>query len=158
MMHKAWHNVQEVPYNFLRSSIKFQGHMGWKKPDDFNPIWVRLLGRSQLSNPSDLPCYITWYPLTTGIVTSQYLSSRDAVLMRRCLTPLGVFKYRKTTLPQIKHIYNESENLNVSCDIAFDSKNDGIFHKQCQWLAWIVWWHALAFVTRKITWRRAYVA
>ena len=24
--------------------------------DDFNPIWVRLLGRSQLSNPSDLPC------------------------------------------------------------------------------------------------------
>ena len=29
--------------------------MGWKI-NDFNPIWVRLLGRSQLSNPSDLPC------------------------------------------------------------------------------------------------------
>ena len=42
---------------FLGSSIKFQGHKGWKI-DDFNPIWVRLLGRSQLSNPSDLPCYI----------------------------------------------------------------------------------------------------
>ena len=27
--------------------------------DDFNPIWVRLLGRSQLSNPSDLPCQIS---------------------------------------------------------------------------------------------------
>ena len=27
-----------------------------KKINDLNPIWVRLLGRSQLSNPSDLPC------------------------------------------------------------------------------------------------------
>ena len=34
----------------------------------------------------------------------------------------------------------------------------GIFHKQCQWLTWRVWWHALAFVTHEITWRRAYVA
>ena len=33
----------------------FQGHKGWKI-DDLNPIGVRLLGRSQLSNPSDLPC------------------------------------------------------------------------------------------------------
>ena len=55
MMHKAWRNVEEVPYNFSRSSIKFQGQTGWKI-SDFNPIWVRLLGRSQLSNPSDLPC------------------------------------------------------------------------------------------------------
>ena len=26
------------------------------KIDDLNPIWARLLGRSQLPNPSDLPC------------------------------------------------------------------------------------------------------
>ena len=44
-----------MPYCFFGSSIKFQGHKGWKI-DDLNPIWVRLLGRSQLSNPSDLPC------------------------------------------------------------------------------------------------------
>ena len=44
-----------MPYCFLGSSIKCQGHTGWKI-DDLNPIWVRLLGRSQLSNPSDLPC------------------------------------------------------------------------------------------------------
>ena len=55
MMHKAWRNIEEVPYCFFRSSIKFQGHRGWKI-DDLNPFWVRLLGRSQLSNPSDLPC------------------------------------------------------------------------------------------------------
>ena len=44
-----------MPYCFFGSSIKFQGHTGWKI-DDLNPIWVRLLGQSQLSNPSDLPC------------------------------------------------------------------------------------------------------
>ena len=55
MMHKAWCNIEEVPYNFSGSSIKFWGHTGWKI-DVSNPIWVRLLGRSQLSNPSDLPC------------------------------------------------------------------------------------------------------
>ena len=46
-----------IKLDATRSSIKFQGHTGWKI-NDFNPIWVRLLGRSQLSNPSDLPC---WY-------------------------------------------------------------------------------------------------
>ena len=56
MMHTAWSSIEEVPYCFWRSSVKFQGHTGWKI-DDWNPIWVRLLGQSQLSNPSDLPCY-----------------------------------------------------------------------------------------------------
>ena len=45
-----------MPYCFFGSSVKFQGHTGWKIVD-LNPIWVRLLGRSQLSNPSDLPCF-----------------------------------------------------------------------------------------------------
>ena len=56
MMHKTWCGVEEVPYCFSRSSIKFQGHTGWKI-DNFNIIWVRLLGQTQLSKHSDLPCY-----------------------------------------------------------------------------------------------------
>ena len=48
MMHKAWCGIEEVPYCFSKSSIKFQGHTGWKI-DNLNPVWVRLLGRSQLS-------------------------------------------------------------------------------------------------------------
>ena len=44
---------------FSRSYIKFQGHTGWKI-DDLDQIWARLLGRLQLSNPSDLPCHICW--------------------------------------------------------------------------------------------------
>ena len=56
MIHKVWCSIEEVPYYFLRSYIKFQGHKGWKI-DDLDLIWARLLGRSQLSNPSDLPCW-----------------------------------------------------------------------------------------------------
>ena len=56
MMHKAWCSIGEVPYYLSGSNIKFQCHTSWKI-DDLNPIWVRLLGRSQLSNPSDLPCF-----------------------------------------------------------------------------------------------------
>ena len=56
MMHKAWCSIKEVPYNFSRSSIKFQGPTG-RNINDLDKIWARLLGRSQLSNPSDLPCY-----------------------------------------------------------------------------------------------------
>ena len=110
MMHKAWSSIEEVPYCFSRSSIKFQGHIAlkivqfdsnWAFPDcnsslnspmamkcctkleiakkicpivfqdhpsnfkvtrdKTSPILTqigrfRIIGRSQLSNPSDLPC------------------------------------------------------------------------------------------------------
>ena len=36
---------------------------------------------------------------------------------------IGVFKYGKTNPTTIKYIYNESDNLNNSCDVAFDSNN-----------------------------------
>ena len=109
-MHKAWSSIEEVPYYFSRSSVKFQGHIAlkivefdsnWAFPDcnssvnspmamkcctkletakkrcpivfqghssnlkvtrdKTSPILTqigrfRTIGRSQLSNPSDLPC------------------------------------------------------------------------------------------------------
>ena len=108
MMHKAWSRIEEVPYCFSRSYIKFQGHTALKIVE-FDPNWpfpdcnsslnspmkcctkletakekcpivfqghpsnfkvtryktspiltqigrFRTIGRSQLSNPSDLPC------------------------------------------------------------------------------------------------------
>ena len=36
---------------------------------------------------------------------------------------IGVFKYGKSNSTTIKHIYNESENFNESCDVAFNSNN-----------------------------------
>ena len=112
MMHKGWwSSIEEVPYCFSRSSVKFQGHIAlkivefdsnWAFPDcksslnspmamkcctkletakkrcpivnqghpsnfkvtrdKTSPILTqigrfRTIGRSQLSNPSDLPCW-----------------------------------------------------------------------------------------------------
>ena len=37
-MQKAKSSIEEVPNFFGGSSIKFQGHTGWKI-DDLNPIW-----------------------------------------------------------------------------------------------------------------------
>ena len=38
-MLKYWSNLEEVPYSFSRSSIKFQGHTG-QEIVDFDPNWV----------------------------------------------------------------------------------------------------------------------
>ena len=51
----GYRSMGEVPYCFVRLSVKFQGNTG-QKIDDLDTIWARLLGQSQLSNPSDLPC------------------------------------------------------------------------------------------------------
>ena len=40
-MHKAWRSIEEMPYCFSRSSIKFQGHTGWKI-NDMNPILDKI--------------------------------------------------------------------------------------------------------------------
>ena len=123
MMHKAWSSIEEVPYCFSRSSVKFQGHIALKIVE-FDSNWAfldcnsslntpmamkcctkletakkrcpitfqfhpsnfkvtrdktspnltqigrfRTIGRSQLSNPSDLPCYV-WHGILRNIVTS----------------------------------------------------------------------------------------
>ena len=114
MMHRAWSSIEEVPYCFSRSYVKFQGHTALKivefdpnrafpdcncslnspmamkcctkletakercpivfqgHPSNFkvtryktSPILTqigrfRTIGRSQLSNPSDLPCFLYW--------------------------------------------------------------------------------------------------
>ena len=102
MMHKGWSSIEEVPFCFSRSAVKFQGHIALKivefdpnlnspmamkcctkletakkrcpivnqgHPSNFkvtrdktSPILTqigrfRTIGRSQLSNPSDLPCF-----------------------------------------------------------------------------------------------------
>ena len=38
MMHKAWSGIEEVPYCFPRSSVKFQGHTALKSVK-FDPDW-----------------------------------------------------------------------------------------------------------------------
>ena len=40
MIHKAWCSIEEVPYYFSRSYIKFQGHTGWKRAE--KSIWIKF--------------------------------------------------------------------------------------------------------------------
>ena len=57
ILHKAWNSKVEMPYCFPRSSIKFQGYTG-QNITHLTPIGpFRTIGRSQLLNPSDLPCF-----------------------------------------------------------------------------------------------------
>ena len=126
MMHKAWSSIEEVPYFFSRSSVKFQGHTALKIVE-FDPNWafpdcnssfnspmamkcctkletakercpivfqghpsnfkvtrdktspiltqigrIQTIGRSQLSNPSDLPCFLLTTPSTNVLSITCY--------------------------------------------------------------------------------------
>ena len=50
MKHKAWNCIEEVPYCFSRSSVKFQDHMG-QKIADFDLNWALLDCNSILNLP-----------------------------------------------------------------------------------------------------------
>ena len=50
MMHKAWSSIEEVPYYFSRSYVKFQGHTA-KKIIDFDPNWAFPDCNSSLNSP-----------------------------------------------------------------------------------------------------------
>ena len=50
MMHKAWSSIEEVPYCFSRSSVKFQGHMALKIIE-FHPNWAFPDSNSSLNTP-----------------------------------------------------------------------------------------------------------
>ena len=50
MMHKAWSRVEEVPYCFWRSSVKFQGHTALKIAE-FDPDWAFPDCNSSLNSP-----------------------------------------------------------------------------------------------------------
>ena len=144
MMHKAWSSIEEVPYCFSRSSVKFQGHIAlkivefdsnWAFPDcnsslnspmamkcctklktakkrcrivfqghpsnfkvtrdKTSPILTqigrfRTIGRSQLSNPSGLPCFVVWrlhsvlmYEILSLCIPFRYCNSPHQDLMKQ---------------------------------------------------------------------------
>ena len=73
MIYKSCCSIAKVPDHLLRSCIKFQGHTA-RKIEDLNPIYVRLVDWSQLSNSSDLPCITLVMLLVTWFVWSIQLS------------------------------------------------------------------------------------
>ena len=55
MMHKAWSSIEEVPYCFSRSYVKFQGHMALKIVE-FDPNWAFPDSNSSLNSPMATKC------------------------------------------------------------------------------------------------------
>ena len=56
MIHKAWSSIEEVPYCFSRSSVKFQGHTALKIVE-FDPNWAFPDCNSSLNSPMAMKCY-----------------------------------------------------------------------------------------------------
>ena len=55
MMHKAWSSIEEVPYCFSRSSVKFQGHTALNIIE-FDPNWAFPDCNSSLNSPMAMKC------------------------------------------------------------------------------------------------------
>ena len=55
MMPKPWSSIEEVPYCFSRSSVKFQGHMALKIVE-FDPNWAFQDCNSRLNSPMAMKC------------------------------------------------------------------------------------------------------
>ena len=55
MMHKAWSSIEEVPYCFSWSSVKFQGHTALKIVE-FDPNWAFPDCNSSLNSPMAMKC------------------------------------------------------------------------------------------------------
>ena len=55
MIHKAWSSIEEVPYCFSRSSVKFQGHIALKIVE-FDSNWASPDCNSSLNSPMAMKC------------------------------------------------------------------------------------------------------
>ena len=98
----------------------------------FHPVNVSILHLKydcRARSESRFACYshyyVTWYPLTTGIVASKCPSARDAMLVTRYLTPF-ISVCLNTFLrfySAIKHIYKESANIIEGCNVACDTND-----------------------------------
>ena len=95
MMHKAWSSIEEVPFCFSRSSVKFQGHRGQKIIDfDLNLAFPDC--NSSLNSPMALKwCTkldIVWkrYPIVFHCHPSNFKVTGDK--KSPILTQIGHFR------------------------------------------------------------------
>ena len=97
----------------------------------FQPVNVSILNlKDEYGTRSDARftrfshCYVTWCPLTTGIVIS-LPSSRDAVFVTSFFKPLtsACLNAAKQFFHNMIYIYSESVNLIDNCNVALESTN-----------------------------------
>ena len=151
MMHKAWHRTEEVPYCFSRASIQFHDHTD-QKIENLKPIWIRLLGQSQLSNPSDLPCYFTNIYIPVFVINAWEKWNRIHAHKWRIthvlviLDWIDIFKDGRRPPSCIKKDFTntlrDSSNLDSTSTFVFQLSN------QCAWNEWpfyLFYWRHFEF-------------
>ena len=84
---------------FFEVFIKFLGHMGWKI-SDLSKVWIKLLGWSQLSNPSDLPCLFS-----CKMIKQNQLENHLVFSCHFCEAPFLLVKHRVTWITWNWHSY-----------------------------------------------------
>ena len=109
------HSLEELgsgSLSFFRSSVKVQGHSGRNINDfmDLDPIWVRLLGRPHLSNPSDLHCFI--YSKIIHIISWQC-----AIIETENLKHLAYTLFHEVTVnhSQVQCNHSDPPEPNINC-------------------------------------------
>ena len=94
MMHKAWSSIEEVPYCFSRSSLKFLGHIALKIVE-FDPNWAFPECNSSLNSPMAMKCCTkletakNWCPIVFQGHPSNFKVTRDKT--SPILTQIGRF-------------------------------------------------------------------
>ena len=78
MMHKAWRSIEEVPRLFFKVIHQISRSHGLKN-QRFESNLMQL-GRSQLSTPSDLPCYLLLISKLSWVSSEQEHRKRALVL------------------------------------------------------------------------------
>ena len=116
-----------------------------RKIDDLNPISIRLLGRSQLSNPSDFPCFRL---AEHYFSVSQLLENVSTTKLLSCM----IFKLK--WIPFLLQV-SRREELNSKLKQEAMTQHDRLSHyeeKVRHWLT-LLWLH-MNFMVLQITARK----
>ena len=112
-MHKAWSNIEEVPYCFSRLSIKFQGHTG-QRIADFDPNWAFPDCNFSLNSPMVMKWCIKLEPTwkRCPIVFQGHPSNLKVTRDNKLPILTRIKRFRTVTLVWIhRWLWNDAQSL-----------------------------------------------
>ena len=130
MLHKAWSSIEEMPYCFWGSSVKFLGHTV-KKIVDFDPYWVFPDCNSSLNSSmatkyctrlevaqKRCPIVFEGYPLNFKVTRLKKSSNLTKIERFRTVTPVRIHWW----------LWNDAQSLKQNRRVAL------LFFKVIRWI------------------------
>ena len=125
MMHKAWSSIEDVPYCFSRSSVKFQGHIAlkivefdsnWAFPD-CNSNWFEFTDGYEMlhkawNSKEEMPYCFPRSSIKFQGHTGQNITDFDPNWAFPDYRPVAAFKSLRFAL-FILHIYDNKDIINA---------------------------------------------